>query len=87
MLWQLHINRNVVSYFVSLREQGHALRQAIFSLQSPEKILASVDLVVLSQNIYLWRTAGHMITFEVKPELQQIYVSAVAAQKEDVEEE
>lgn len=81
MRWQLHINRNVVSYFIALREQGNDLRQAIFSLQEPERVLADEALVVLVENVYLWRAAGHMITFEVKPAAQQIYVSAVAVEK------
>lgn len=81
MNWQLHYHRTVVQYLVSLRESGHDLRMAIFSLQNSKDGIPEKDVTLIDQGIYEWQVEGHMVTCEVIPAKKQISVSSVVLVK------
>ncbi len=87
MNWQLHYHRSVVQYLVSLREPGHDLRMAIFSLQNIKDGIPETDVTMVEQRIYQWLVEGHIVTCEVIPAKKQISVSSVVPVKADEDNE
>jgi hypothetical protein len=75
VLWELHLRRTVIHYLVSLREAGHNLREAVYSLQRgvPE------GAYEIEPGSYRWNVEGHKVTFEVVGSKRRIHVLTVEA--------
>jgi hypothetical protein len=86
-LWELHYHRDVVAYLVALREEGHDLRKAIFSLQKTEGGIPPENVTVLKDDIFLWIVHEHEVTFSLTREKKRIFVSACEKVKEESGEE
>jgi hypothetical protein len=79
MLWELHLHRDVIAYLVSLREAGHDVRAAIYSLQKagPQGVPEG-DVTELEQDSYMWVAAGHKIGYRIiDRDKKRIFVAEV----------
>jgi hypothetical protein len=83
MLWQLHYHRDVVHYLVSMRESGHNLRFAIYSLQKSERGVPSENVTQIADNAFVWSVENHLVTLEVNAEQKRISVFNVAPDTKD----
>ncbi len=74
MNWQLHYNRKVVQYLIALREAGHDLRMAIFSLAVTKDGIPPASVTQYEQGLYVWEIAKHHVSYRVYRSERRIMV-------------
>ena len=86
MRWHLRFNRQVVQYLISLREAGHDIRVAIFSLANTKDGIPEPGATQSEPGLYVWEVAGHTVAFERFEKEKYILVTAVRPLRQEEEE-
>lgn len=74
---ELHLHRSVVSYLISLRDEGPAIRNAVFSLSANPIDVGRGEHTALEPGCYLWKVEGHLVTYEVVESKSRVMVTAI----------
>jgi hypothetical protein len=75
--WQLAYHRIVVQYLISLREPGHALRYAIFSLKETPDGIPERGVTQIVPGVYVWEIYDYQVFYEQIEQEHRLFISAV----------
>lgn len=85
MHWTLSYHRTVVHYLISLREAGHALRYAIFSLQQTADGIPAAGVTQLEPDIYMWEIHDHHVVYRRIEQEHRLFISSVRPLSKDID--
>ena len=85
MYWTLSYHHTVVQYLISLREAGHDLRYAIFSLQQTADGIPEGGVTQMEPGVYVWEIYAHQVMYRRIEQEHRLFISSVRPLPKDIE--